>query len=270
MSKINDISATALLTLQCHALDAKSKDPILNNEEAANRVQKLSQLLNQSFSGRIKQNLVTHIALRAKQYDQVARDFLKKHPKGIVVNIGCGFDNRFERIDNGQLTYFDLDLPDVIHLKEKIVKPASNYHLIARSVFETEWIKEIPEGPLLFLAEGVFMYCQEAEIRELFANLGKHFDSYEIFFEVFNAQWTTGWKKKMTEFKLKKQLHFGKDASFSFGLNHSEELENWGVGLKFIKDWSYLDSEHPALGGMSFFRRFDLFRKMQWSVYYQF
>jgi O-methyltransferase involved in polyketide biosynthesis len=40
------------------------------------------------------------IILRSREFDRYARDYLRRHPKAVVVHIGCGFDSRFERVDN--------------------------------------------------------------------------------------------------------------------------------------------------------------------------
>ncbi|MEG3847795.1 hypothetical protein QT971_12285 [Microcoleus sp. herbarium19] len=44
--------------------------------------------------------------------------FCKKN-SGIIVEIGCGLNTRFERVDNGQVRWFDLDMPDSIAVRKK-------------------------------------------------------------------------------------------------------------------------------------------------------
>jgi O-methyltransferase involved in polyketide biosynthesis len=33
--------------------------------------------------------------------------------------MGCGLDNRFERVDNGKIRWFDVDLPGSIAVRKK-------------------------------------------------------------------------------------------------------------------------------------------------------
>ena len=54
---------------------------------------------------------------------------LKKYPKATIINIGCGLDNRFERVDNGQIDFFDLDLPDIIEIKKQLFNETTRYHI---------------------------------------------------------------------------------------------------------------------------------------------
>ena len=39
--------------------------------------------------------------MRSPCIDETVRAFLEKYPKGTIVNIGCGLDTTFDRIDNG-------------------------------------------------------------------------------------------------------------------------------------------------------------------------
>lgn len=268
---MNDISATALTTLKCHDMDAKSEHPILGDLSAGKVLEHIRTnyrvLGNDSDP---KKSLVTHIALRAKYYDSVVREFIEKHPRATVVNIGCGLDNRFSRIDNGAVAFYDLDLPDIINIKKEILRENNRYHHISGSVFETGWINKIDsDQPVLFLAEGVFMYCKEEDVKHLFHELIEKFENFDFLFEVFNSKWLNGWRRKVVEKKLSKELNFGSGAMFQFGIRDSNALEAWNPKLKLIKDWSYLDTNHPSIGPIRYFRTFESIRKMQWSVYYQ-
>ena len=259
---MNEVSATALTTLSCHVADAKARKPILNDQSAI-QIFNLIKSKNPLFDTRIRtaKSLVTHICLRAQKYDEVARFFSMQNPGANIINIGCGFDNRFARIDDGKVNFFDLDLPEVISVKSKIFPETNRYHQISSSVFDSAWMWAIPHRPTLMLAEGVFMYFPEQEIKDLFINIKQQLAPCEIFFEVFNAKWLTGWRKKTVEQKLRKQLNFGKNAGFQFGINDSEELSSWDEGYQFLGDWSYLDTSHPRLGLLRFFQKMGSFQE---------
>src|SRR5512143_1599247 len=59
---------------------------------------------------------VVPVCQRAKKLDNTTRSFLVDHPGGMVLHLGCGLDNRFGRVDNGQVEWYDLDMPAVIDL----------------------------------------------------------------------------------------------------------------------------------------------------------
>ncbi|MDX2443066.1 MAG: class I SAM-dependent methyltransferase, partial [Bacteroidales bacterium] len=182
---------------------------------------------------------------------------------------GCGLDNRFERVDNGQIDFFDLDLPDIIEIKKQLFNETTRYQFIPQSVFDFSWMKRITGKDILFLAEGVFMYCKEKDVKSLFLKLQNSFPGSEIVCEVFNSLWLKGWLKKMMNFKMQKELNLGKDATFLFGIRHSHEMESWSNGISLLGDWSYFDSDEKKLGWIKIFRHIDLFRKTQWTVHYK-
>lgn len=79
-----------------------------------------------------------------REIDRYARDFLSRHPEAAVVHIGCGLDSRFERVDNGKVEWYDLDLPDVIELRRKFIgDEGERYHLLDCSVCSIRSIASI-------------------------------------------------------------------------------------------------------------------------------
>lgn len=275
---INDVSETALLTLYSHAFDAQDKNPILNDVSSVQTIHLLNKELSKSekklhkrlSSGKIDKKGIVHIAIRAKKYDKYILDFCQKNPNANIVNIGCGLDNRFERIDNGKVKFFDLDLPDIIDIKKQLFGETDRYHFISQSVFDFNWLENIPKNDTLFIAEGVFMYCREDDVKSLFLRLQENFPGSEMVCEVFNSLWIKGWLKKIMQIKMQKELHLGKNASFLSGIRDSHEMESWNQGITLLGDWSYFDSDEKKLGFLKLFRHINLFRKIQWTVHYRF
>jgi O-methyltransferase involved in polyketide biosynthesis len=74
--------------------------------------------------------------MRVREFDRCALAFLGEHPAGVVVDIGCGLDTRFERLDNGQLEWVGLDLPDVIALRKQLLPEMPRTRLIACSALD--------------------------------------------------------------------------------------------------------------------------------------
>ena len=121
---MNDISNTALVTLKCHVQDAEQIESILEDNSSLKTYEYLNTILDENgksiLQKKVKSNLVSHTALRAKKFDGYVTAFLQKFPTASIVNIGCGLDHRFERVDNGTCMFYDLDLPDIIELKKRI------------------------------------------------------------------------------------------------------------------------------------------------------
>jgi O-methyltransferase involved in polyketide biosynthesis len=274
---VNAISETAFLTLQCHALDAQSQRPLLSDKRSIETLDILKKHFSESdsilhkklFENKVKYKLIVYTVLRAKRYDSYILDFLNKYPNSTVVDIGCGLDTRFERIDNGSIHYYDLDLPDIMNIKRQILPEKERYHQISKSVFEFDWIDKIKSEHVILVAEGVFMYCNGQDVKSLFLMLQERLPNSEMVCEVFNSKWLKGWRKKTMEFKLKKELRLGEGTTFQFGISDSDEIGSWNQGLKLIGDWSYLDSDELNSRVLRLFRKNDSFRKIQWTVHYK-
>ncbi|NES83941.1 MAG: class I SAM-dependent methyltransferase [Moorea sp. SIO2B7] len=283
--QLRDVAATSLLTLYSRAIENNSKEPIILDPLAVEITEKLNSQFSDSnnklyrklsqgnlIDNFFNQTLVVYIALRAKQYDQYTRNFLKRYPDGIVVNIGCGLDTRFHIIDNGKVTFYDLDLPEIITLKKKLLAETERYHFISSDVLNYNWVEKIIEQKnksCLFIAEGVFMYLPEEQVKSLVLKLQSTFPGSELVAEVFNDFWLREPFTKIIDWKLQKELQLGDKVTFKFGIQDSNELEKWNPGIKFIDEWSYLDEQEKKLGWLRIFKSFELFRKGIWTVHYQ-
>jgi O-methyltransferase involved in polyketide biosynthesis len=279
LAGIGDVAATSFVTLYCHALETLSENPILSDPKSVEITTGLNKTLSLSnhtlprilVAGTLDKRLVVHIAIRAKKYDDYARDFLQRFPDGVVVNIGCGLDSRFIRIDNGRVAFFDLDLPEIIAIKKSFFLETERYHLIASSVLDFGWMATVLRhtGPFLFMAEGVFMYLEKNDVRSLVLEIQETFPGSELVCEVVNSFWLRSPFKKMLEYKIQRQVHLGKDAMFRSGIRNSREMEQWHAGIQFLDEWSYFDSDEKKLGWLRVLRHIELFRKTQWTVHYR-
>jgi methyltransferase (TIGR00027 family) len=278
LTGIGDIAATSFVTLYCHALESLSDDPILSDPKSVEIMNELNKMLSPAdhtldrilVAGTLDKRLVAHIAIRAKKYDDYARNFLQRFPEGVVVNIGCGLDSRFLRIDNGRVVLYDLDLPEIIAIKKTFFSETERYHLIASSVLDFDWMAPVLQhrGPFLFMAEGVFMYLDGSDVRSLVLKIQETFPGSELVCEVINSVWFSSPLKKMLDYKMQRQVHLGKDAMFRSGIRNSREMEQWHSGIQFLDEWSYFDSEEKKLGWIKVLRHIELIRKTQWTVHY--
>jgi len=246
IAKLGDVAATSLVTLYCHAIESQSKDPILTDPKAVEITRELNKILSGSKNnlyknlsrGKLNKQLVVHIAIRAKQYDKYVFDFLKKYPEGVIINIGCGLDSRFLRIDNKKVIFYDLDLSEVIEIKKQFFNENKRYHFIPSSVFDYKWMHAISKhkGLFLFIAEGVFMYLENKNVKSLVLKLQSEFPGSELVCEVVSSLWLKKPLKEMMNFKMRQQLHLGKDVTYGFGISNSiPEFNFLMIGLIWIQ-----------------------------------
>jgi methyltransferase (TIGR00027 family) len=280
----SDVNQTALLMLYARAMESRSHDPILVDRHAERIVEAIDEqiagqmdtttdpFLSMLLDKEVDQRLVVHAALRARKYDRYAQAFLARNPGSVVANLGCGMDTRFQRIDDGHLIFYDLDLPQVIGFKRRYLQESARYHMIAASVFESGWMDRVAAaapGPAQFLAEGLFMYLDPPRVRALVLALQRRFPGSELVCEVAGRAWIEGIRGRLAENKKQRQLKIGEGARYRFGLETADEMESWHPGIEFLERWSYFDSDHPKLGWMRIFKDVELFRGVQYTVRYR-
>jgi O-methyltransferase involved in polyketide biosynthesis len=279
--KITDISETLLLTLYARAFESQSINPILIDHKAVEITHTLNTLFKESTSPlhqslqkgqvrkRLSKKLNVSLCLRTRKFDNYCREFLKKHPTGTIVELGCGLSTRFPRIDNHQLTWYDLDLPEVITIRKQFFTETNRYHFIPLSVLDFTWMNNLNNKNILFIAEGLFMYLHEDEVKNLILTLQKTFPGCEIACEVANTFIVKALRRKIWRKKFQPDFHLGKGATFHFGITESNAFEQWNTGITFLDDWTYFDDKEKKLGWINFFRHFKKLKKAQWIIHYR-
>lgn len=172
------------------------------------------------------------LILKSREFDRFTQDFLGRHPGAVVVHIGCGLDTRFERVDNGQVEWYDLDLPEVIDLRRELIgSEAGRYHLLSGSVLEDAWLEAVEahrQCPFLFLAEGVFMNFTEAQVKSVVLRLKEHFPTAELAFDAYSLFMRLAHNPRV----IRKRV----GAHLNWDLKHSQDLEGWGVGIRLLDE----------------------------------
>ncbi len=178
---LKGVSETLLMTLYARARESRRPDPMIRDDRA---VAMMNQIDCDFSKLRMHRHDEIAIIMRMNRFDRYVRDFLTRNLDGAVVHIGCGLDTRFDRVDNGHVEWFDLDMPDVMDLRRRLIPmECSRYHVLATSVFDSGWfpaVERYTPGPFMFLAEGVFPYFEEQDVKALFLKLKDRFPGCEV------------------------------------------------------------------------------------------
>src|SRR5512136_2443525 len=183
---LNAVSQTLLIPLYFRALESQRPDALVRDPKAVELVGQL----NYDFSGvqRMKNEQVNFL-LRMREFDRLARAFLAEHPGGVIVDLGCGLDTRFERVDNGQVNWYGLDLPEVIELRKEMLEETPRSHFIGCSVLDFSWMDALSGQagkPILFLAEAMLVYLKEADVRRLVTALAERFPGADLVCDAYS------------------------------------------------------------------------------------
>lgn len=280
---ITDISETLLIPLYSRAFETKSQNPLINDTKAVEITEKLNRIFTTSSSplhqklaeGKIRRTqnkkLIAFLALRTRKFDHYCQEFLRRHPNGVIVELGCGLSSRFSRIDNKTVTWYDLDLPEVIVIRKQFFQETSRYTMIASDVLDFHWMNQIIPltNPVLFLAEGLLMYLHEKDVKNLLLEMQRRFPGCELVCEVDNTTVINMLKKKHWKKKFQKDHHLGTEVTMNFGITDGKDLESWGKGIRLLDEWTVFDDHEKKLGWMNFFAFSKRLRKAQWIVHYQ-
>ncbi len=256
------ISETLLMTLYARARESQRPDAMIKDNQAVELVHQIAG----DFS-RLKMQRHDEIAviMRMKKFDEYTRGFLAHHPRGVVVHIGCGLDTRFERVDNGQVIWFDLDLPEVIKLRQKLIGNENpRYHTLATSVFEDGWMKQVRQyqpASFLFLAEGVFPYFEEICVKTLFIKLSDAFPGSELVCDAHTPFVIWADNLQLAYAKVKARLHWS--------IKNGKEVESWGKGIRLLDEWNYFEDDEPKLKPYHWARHIPAIAKSSGIFHYQ-
>ena len=138
---LTGVPETLLMTLLVRARESQRPNPLIKDDQAVAMVNQLDC----DFSRlRMQRHDEVAVIMRMRKFDDHVRNFLARHSDAVIVHIGCGLDTRFERVDNQRVEWFDLDIPDVIELRHKLLdEQKARHHFIASSVFEDAWLEDV-------------------------------------------------------------------------------------------------------------------------------
>jgi methyltransferase (TIGR00027 family) len=232
------IGETLYIPLLMRCLETKRDDAIISDPMACELVEKIEYDFSK-FSKAIKS--LTGVAIRVRHFDDMVKAYIEKTKNPVVVIIGCGLDTRFHRIGNmdKKAKFYELDIPEVIELREMLIPSSLNDIYIPDSMLETQWMDHLkekhPDTSFAFIVEGVFMYFDEENIKKVFINLANRFPKSEIHFDVVNK-----WLSRNSH--IHDTVKFT-NATFKYGIDNDKEIENWASNLKYESTKLYGDFE---------------------------
>ncbi len=233
--RLGPVEETLLVPLYMRALESRRKRPIQSDPKAVEIVESINWDF-QRFGQRWR---VFGCVLRSVLFDVWVADFLRRHPEGTVVEIGCGLNTRFERLDNGRVHWFDLDLPDAAELRRKYFTDTERRTILAASVLDPDWIETVRRspGPYFFVAETVFVYLEEQQVKAALSQITRNFPGAGIALDTTSRKAIDHGNKDHARRKLA--------ARFAWACADPREIERWGIGLRLVESRTMVDVPDP-------------------------
>jgi len=235
----NIVSETLLIPLYMRAKESRRIDSAIIRDKLA---EQLVGQIDFDYINLDKAKLSEiGCVVRSWYFDNAVKRFIYSHEHPIVVNVGCGLDTRAQRIgDIDDTVFYELDLPEVIDIRRKLIPETENDHYLSASLLDTEWMDRLrkahPDGDFIFVIEGVLMYFYENQVKSFLQNMALHFHQSELWFDVCG---------RVSHHKMFKpdSLRMHK-AEIRSGFSDGHLPEKWINNLELIEQKSY----------MSFFR----------------
>ena len=128
---LGDVQETALIPLAIRANETERKMARIHDDKAVEIIRELdvdTEKLNRFFSHE-------GVIARTILFDETVKKLLRKYLDAVCINIGCGLDDRFSRVDNGKIRWFNVDLPDSIEMRKKFFYETEREHMRAAKFF---------------------------------------------------------------------------------------------------------------------------------------
>lgn len=229
---LSSTASTLLITLYSRA--NLSKKNIIIKDEKAEEIIQLAGYSQKKL--KLRKSYQIFLTIRAKLIDDYTQEFINKHNGNCtIIQVACGLDSRYIRLNDPNVKWYDLDLYGTIALRKNFYKQTQNYKMIESNVCNFTWIDKIDpldlKKPTLIIAEGLFMYLSPEDNKHVFSSLPKYFKDVDIIFDAFSPLIV----------KLSKYIHTLKrtNANFKFGFKDPVVIERMSESIKHKKTLSY-------------------------------
>lgn len=185
----NSIQETLVIPLYGRALCTRKFPQLFADQTAAELLEQIDydfSALEQRSGGLLQTFGALEVAMRQSDLAFEVREYLRAHPRAAVVNLGCGLDSTGRACDNGQCRIYNIDLPDVMAVREALLPAGERERNLAADLNDLSWFDAIDaptEDGAVFFAAGVFYYFRTEQVRALCAAMAERFPGGRLVFD---------------------------------------------------------------------------------------
>ena len=132
-------------------------------------------------------------------------------------------------MDNGRITWYNLDLPETIEVRDAIYGESGRASTTGISALDPVWAEKVTKrGKMLFVIEGLSMYLTPEENAQTLAIIRDNFGNATVLFETI--------AKKLAHKEHTEKSISSSGAKFIFGADTFEELGDVAKGFRCVKN----------------------------------
>lgn len=248
----NTVQETLVIPLYARKKCAELFPTLYQDETAARLIERIDYdfSANEAKARSLMQRFgFLEVAARQNDLAWEVRDYLREHPSAAVVNLGCGLDSTGCACDNGACLIYNLDFPDVIEVRERLLPAGERERNIACDLNDTSWFSEIDDsGGAVFFASDVFYYFLAEQVRTLACAMAERFAGGKLVFDAANRM-----AVKMIAKTWLKEAKI-KDVGAYFAVSDAAaELSNWSERIDASSRGymlGYSDLKDPGVSGL--------------------
>lgn len=180
---LNSPVETSLISLSVRASESGRKKSRLNDSESVSLAQKLGLDIKRYDNFFVHENMVASAIL----IEKAVRDFIGAHGDCAVVNLGCGYDNFFGKLDNGKIFWYDVDLPEMMEKRKNIFSSGERFMELEGSATESGWTVFVAKDrePLI-IAQGLSLHFSAKKIATMLQILTDSFSTGHAVFDFWS------------------------------------------------------------------------------------
>jgi O-methyltransferase involved in polyketide biosynthesis len=235
---LKGVQETLLMPLWGRAVETRSEKPRLVDHEAVRMIESIDYDFTQIADKINPLSRASWIA-RSLYFDQKINEYLGNHPDGTVINIGCGLDTTYERVNNGKAAWYELDFPEVIAVRKSFIQESSRRKLLPHSVFDETWYSEIGnKEDVLVMMAGVIYYFEESQVRKLLETFKREFQKSTLICDYSSSRGVRIANKKVID-----EGGMDQSAYLKWGIDDIIEIEKWDSGIR-VEENMKMFSDH--------------------------
>jgi len=187
MNEFNGVADTMLIPMAARIYASKRFPEYFYDETALSLEEKIpAKTLERIWKASSEYTMLASVA-RYYNFDGMIKNFLAKHEKCNIVNLGAGLETAVFRLQAVSTIFYEIDLPEVIEQRKNILGAKENERLIGADLFTLEWAEQIDTSlPSLLTVSGVFQYFREEKIVQFLSDVKKRFPKGELIFDATN------------------------------------------------------------------------------------
>ena len=229
--QLGSIQETLLLPLWGRAIETQKQKPLLVDNKAVSIINDIPYDFS-IISKNINKFVQFGWIARSNYFDKKIKAFIGHYSEATIVNIGCGLDTTFDRVDNGKIQWIDLDLPDTIELRKKYISESDRRKFVPKSVFDTSWYDKIEnKNHVMLLIAGVLFYFDESDVKNLFNDFHTFLPGVEIVFDYGSSLGTKISNKRVIE-----KGGMNRSAYIKWWIDNILEIEKWNSNIKVLSN----------------------------------